>query len=111
MLEKGSLLQFGERLLQLLLSVHHDRPIPRDRLFQRFSGDEQEPYAVVPGLHRDLVAAVEQDERAIVRLHRRCRISPLDGFSRDREWAGCVAEFSAAAKNVGEGMARGFHWK
>src|SRR5271167_1205846 len=38
-LQEGSLFQFFERLLELLLRVHHDGTIPCYRLFERFSGD------------------------------------------------------------------------
>src|SRR5262249_54145196 len=38
-----ALVHFGERLLQLGLGVHPDGPIPHNRLFDRFAGDQQEP--------------------------------------------------------------------
>src|SRR5215475_4799318 len=57
--------QFGNRLLQLGLGVHHDRAIPRNRLLDRLARDQQEPDALLAGLDRDLVSAVEQHERAV----------------------------------------------
>src|SRR5262245_22498529 len=57
--------QLGDRLLQLGLGVHHDRAIPSNRLLDRLARDQQEPDALVAGLDRDLVAAVEQHERAV----------------------------------------------
>src|SRR3989442_6088670 len=38
----------------------------RHRLLQRLTRNQQEPNALVPGLHRDLVAAVEEHQRAVV---------------------------------------------
>ena len=39
LLQKRSLLQFLECLLELLLGVHHDGTVPRDRLFKRLARD------------------------------------------------------------------------
>ena len=61
-------MQLRKGLLQLGLRVHHDRAVPCDRLLDRLAGHEQEADAFVAGLHRDLVAAVEQHERAIAGL-------------------------------------------
>src|SRR5581483_10973375 len=60
--------QLVEGLLQLGLGVHDDRAVPRDRLADRLAGNEQEADAVVAGLHRHLVAGVEQNQRAITGL-------------------------------------------
>ena len=57
--------QLRVRLLKLLVRVHHDRAAPGDRLFERLAGDEQETDALIAGLHDDLVAAIEEYERAI----------------------------------------------
>src|SRR5260370_38805242 len=59
--EKGSLLQFRECLLQLLLRVHHDGPVPCDGFLERFARDEQEAHSIFSSLHRDFVAAVTDD--------------------------------------------------
>src|SRR5262245_24582404 len=63
--DESPIAQLGDRLLQLGLGVHHDRAIPRNRLLDRLARDQQEPDALVAGLHRDLVPAVEQHERAV----------------------------------------------
>ena len=55
--------QLGNRLLKFDLRVHHGRAVPSDRLFDRLAGDQQEADAILPGLHRDLAAAVEQHNR------------------------------------------------
>src|SRR5437879_12833245 len=57
--QKGPLLQFRESLLQLFLSIHDNRPIPCDRLLKWLSRNQQKPDSVIPGLHRDLVPAIE----------------------------------------------------
>src|ERR1700736_2983009 len=62
--QESSLLEFRECLLQLLLSVHHDRAVPSDGLLKRFSRNQQEADSVVSGLNRDLVVWIEKDERA-----------------------------------------------
>ena len=64
--------------LQLGLGVHHDRAVPRDRLFERLAGDEQETDAFRTGLHDDLVAAVEEHERVVFRVVL-CRSVRIDG--------------------------------
>ena len=38
------MLKLVKRLAQLLLVVHHDRPVPRDRFLKRLAGDEEEAY-------------------------------------------------------------------
>src|ERR1700719_4696072 len=46
-LQELALLQFGERLLQLFLCVHHDGTVPRNGFLEWFPGDEQESDSVV----------------------------------------------------------------
>ena len=58
-LQECPLLEFLERLPELILRVHHDGAVPRYRLLEWLPGDQEEPDALVPGVHRDLVAAVE----------------------------------------------------
>ena len=62
LLQKRSLIQFFECLLQLFLRVHHNRAVPGDRLFQRLAGDEKKSNAIVSGLHSDFIAAIEKNE-------------------------------------------------
>ena len=91
----------------MLLRVHHDRAVPRHRLLERLARDQEEPHAVVAGLHRDLVAAVEEHERAVVRPRGRLRVRPADAFGRHRQRAGGVAELRVAREDIGERMPRG----
>src|SRR6266436_8068829 len=65
LLDERAVVQLGERLLKLGLGVHHDRPVPRNRFLDRFAGDQQEADSLFAGLHRHLIAAVEDDERPI----------------------------------------------
>ncbi len=51
LLQKSSLLQLTERLLQFLLRVHDDGAVPCHRLFQWLAGNQQETNAVDSGLH------------------------------------------------------------
>src|SRR5438067_9519805 len=57
-LDEGTGVELADRLLQLAIRVHDDRPVPGDGLTQRAAGDEQEADAFVTCLHRHLVAAV-----------------------------------------------------
>jgi len=55
-LQEGPLLELRVRLTKLLLSIHHDRAVPRHRLLERLSRDQQEtasrPPRPVPLIHR-----------------------------------------------------------
>ncbi len=62
LLQEFTLLEFVERLPELLLCVHDNGAIPGYRLLKRFSGDQEKPDAVVARLHRDLVAAIKEYE-------------------------------------------------
>src|SRR5215471_20763040 len=64
-LDEGAVAQLGDGLLQLGLGVHHDRPVPGDGLLDRLARDQQETDALLARLHGDLVAAVEQHQRAV----------------------------------------------
>jgi hypothetical protein len=59
---EASAIEFGDGLANLFLRIHHDRAVPRNRFFDRFTRDEQEPNAFRASLDGDLVAAIEQDE-------------------------------------------------
>src|SRR5260370_9273621 len=63
--EKGSLLQFRECLLQLLVRVHHDGPVPCDGFLERFARDEQEAHSLFSTLDRASFAAVKGHERPV----------------------------------------------
>src|SRR5258708_4484764 len=63
-LEESYFFQLGERVAKLLLSVHHDRSVPRDRLLERFAGNKEEANSVVASLNDDFVAAIKEHERA-----------------------------------------------
>src|SRR5215475_1137572 len=65
--QKRPALQVLERLPELLLRVHYDWAVPGHGLLDRLSRNQEEPDSLVPGVDRDLVAAVEEYERAVVR--------------------------------------------
>jgi hypothetical protein len=56
---------FLERLFQLRLGVHHDRPVPRHRFLERSSRHEKKSDPLIARQHGNLVAAIEQDQRPI----------------------------------------------
>src|SRR5260370_5643732 len=66
-LDERAVVQLGGRLFQLRPGVHHDRPVPRDRLLNRLTGDQKEANAFLPGLNRYFVAAIKYDEGAVSR--------------------------------------------
>src|SRR3984957_10916893 len=108
MLNELSGLQFGHRLPQLLLSVHYDRSVPCDRLFDRLARHQQETDTLVAGLDGDLVAAVEQHQRVIAYVIFRRRIGICRLFSQNRARIRGIAERSGACEYVGKRVARGF---
>src|SRR5471030_1373437 len=67
-LDEGAGAHFGDGLTQFVFRIHDDRPVPRDRFFDRLAGDEQKTNALLAGLHRDFVAAIKQDERSVAEL-------------------------------------------
>src|SRR6266704_121022 len=95
---------------QLFLGVHHDRPLPGDRLLERLSRDQQEPHPLLARVHRDLVAGVEQDEGAVPRFLRalaaRIASTGRDAIGANALRCGRIAEAAAAFKDVCERMPR-----
>ena len=45
-LDERPVAQLGDGLLQLVLGVHDDRPVPGDRLLDRLAGHQQEADAL-----------------------------------------------------------------
>src|SRR5262245_47084631 len=105
-LQKCSALEVLECLSELLLRVHYDRAVPGHRLLDRLSRNQEEPDPLVPGVDRDLVAAVEEHERAVVGLPRGRCVSPFDPFCRHSEGNRGVAELPISRKNICEGVTR-----
>ncbi len=91
------------------MGVHDDGAVPGDRLFEGLAGDEEEADAFVAGLHDDFIAAIEEDERAIVGGGGRGGIEPAYRFGGNREGLAGVAKFAGAREDVGEGVARGLY--
>src|SRR5712692_9223360 len=111
LLEERAFLEFSECLSQLLLRIHHDGTVPRDGLFERLSRDQKESDSIVPGLYGDFVATVKKYERSIICFHGRSSVQPFDRLGRNRERTRGIAKFSAACKNIGEGMPSHLHRK
>src|SRR5437763_657058 len=63
--DEGAALKVRNGLTDLILRVHHDRTVPGNRLLEWLPGHQQEADAFVAGLHRHLVAVVEQHERTV----------------------------------------------
>src|SRR5690242_14915533 len=59
LLQESPLLQFIERGTEFALRIHDNRAVPGNRFLERFTGDEQEADAFLPGFHNHLVATVE----------------------------------------------------
>src|SRR5207253_7580475 len=74
--QERSLSQFGERFLQLLLRVHDDGSVPCHRFAERLAGNEQEANAILAGLYHNLIALIEEHERAILGKRGRRGIEP-----------------------------------
>src|SRR5262245_55730593 len=91
-LDERARAQFGERALQFLLRVHHDRSVPGDWLFERATGEKQEPDALITRLHDDLVSTVEQHERVIRRVVDDRLIAGYARFGANRARLGRIAE-------------------
>src|SRR5271166_6082284 len=64
-LDERAAAQIAQRLADLSLRVHDDRPVPGDRLAQRPARDQKEAHALVARLDADLVAGAEDDERPV----------------------------------------------
>src|SRR5438093_6357355 len=109
LLQECPALQLIKRLAQFRLRVHDDGAVPGDRFLERLSGHEQEPDAVCAGVHHDVVATVEEDERAVVDFGwRRGMLPPSDAFGRYGKGLGRVTELSGSAEHIREGMTRRF---
>jgi hypothetical protein len=67
-LDERPVAQLADRGLQFGLGVHHDRSVPGDGLLERAARAQQAPDTLLAGLHDDLVATVEHDERAVAGL-------------------------------------------
>src|SRR5437660_2484157 len=105
------LLQFLERLPELLLGVHDDRAVPGHGLLERLSRDEEEPDSVVSGLYFELIAPIEENQRTIVRLRRRRRVQPPDSFRRHGERTRRIAELPSACEHVRKSVPGGLYRK
>src|SRR5262249_50784929 len=66
--DEGAALELLERDAKLFLGVHHDRPLPCDRLADRASRYEQKPDRLRLGADGDDVARAEGHEVAIADL-------------------------------------------
>src|SRR5580700_7268059 len=69
--QERSAIELFDGLPNLLLRVHHDRTVPRDGFLERLTGNQQETNPLGAGLHGNLVAAVKQNQRAVLCFFRR----------------------------------------
>ena len=60
LLQERPLFEFLERVLQLLLRIHHDGAIPGHGLFQRFPRNKQEANTFIACLNHDLVTSIKK---------------------------------------------------
>src|SRR5688572_31870112 len=59
---KRALLQFAQRLLDLLLRIHHEGTVARDGLVQRFTGHQKKSRRRLVRAHFDAVAIIPDHE-------------------------------------------------
>ena len=48
--------------MQLFLGVHHNRPMPGDRLLQWLTGDQEKTNSIVASSDRDFITTLEEHE-------------------------------------------------
>src|SRR5207253_348098 len=63
--DEGSLPEFLQRLLDLLLCVHHEWTIPCNGLVQRFPGNQQKAHRCLTRDHLHMVAVTQHDEPGV----------------------------------------------
>src|SRR5260370_30556292 len=59
---KSAVAQIPQRLFDLFSGVHHERPIPSDRLVQRFSGNEQETNMAIVRGNLNIITVAEHNQ-------------------------------------------------
>src|SRR5258705_10503730 len=74
--DEGSVSQVGKRLFDLFVRVHHERTVSRDRLTERFGGNEQEPNRIDGGRSFDIVAFTKDDQLCLCN-----RLARLSAFA------------------------------
>src|SRR5215469_12119047 len=82
-LQKRPSLQLLKCLAELLLGVHDDGAVPGDRFLERLSRDQKETDALLTRLYNELIAAIKEDQRAVIRMCRRGGLGPANRFCRD----------------------------
>lgn len=106
MSDERPLSDLGERLLQLGLRIHHDRPAPCHGLFEGLTRDEEEPDARGSRVYGDFIAPIEQDQRMIA-----CEIGhtlrPSDNVGRHGTRVRGVAEVSRTLEDIRKRVTRG----
>ena len=60
--DKRSLIQFFERLSQLVVRVHYDGPAPSNGFLDGFTGNQQKPAALFAGFDPNGIALVKKHE-------------------------------------------------
>src|SRR5262245_19178591 len=109
MFQKCALLEFAECQPEFGLRIHDDWTIPGDWLLQRLPRHQQESDPVLTPSDNNLVSSIEQYERAVVDLGRRCRMRPpANAFGWHRERFRRVAERARSVEHISECVARGF---
>src|SRR5262245_36773308 len=102
LLDERAVLKLEDRLPQLLLRVHHDRPVPGDRLLERLSRDQQEPDSLIPGLHHHLVTSIEQHERPVADRFVDRVLVPAAEIGLHRTRVGSIAKLTRTLEDIRE---------
>src|SRR6185312_4892828 len=107
---KSAVLQFGNGLAQLGLRVHDDRAVPGDRFLDRLARYQQEADAFFAGLHRDLVAGIEQHERAVANRLAQQNFLAVDLLlAQHAKRLGRIRELAVTFEHISEGVTLDFH--
>src|SRR5262249_28889921 len=110
--DKRAVAQFGDRLFELRARIHHDRPVPSHRLLYRLAGYQQEADAAFAGLDFDLVAGVEQYQRAVAYRFAHQQLLAVDLFLGEHtERPRRRRKTAIACENVRESVAFGFEFQ
>jgi len=110
--DEGPVVQIAHRLLQFGAGVHHDRPVPSHRLFNRRARDQEEAHTFRPGLNRHLIAGAKADERAVARHIADVDLFAADLFLKQHARGGRgIGESARALEDIGEGPAVGVDLK
>src|ERR1051326_2498960 len=111
MLNESPVLKLGVSLSKLFLGIHHNRSIPGDRFFDRFSRNQQKANTLLPGLHQYFISVIKQNQRTITEFIRNGGRGGSNLLGSDRLWSRAIAESPRAGKDIGKCITGSFNCK